>query len=45
MAPRKIIKLRKIGLTYHRIYQWLKESEYDPYRGPNVEYFDALPIK
>ncbi|MGM0863238.1 MAG: GyrI-like domain-containing protein [Bacillota bacterium] len=34
-----------IGHTYHRIYQWFKESEYQPYREPNVEYFDDLPIK
>lgn len=38
-------KGEEIGRTYHRIYQWLKESQYKPYRDPNVAYFDDLPIK
>ncbi|MGM0851270.1 MAG: GyrI-like domain-containing protein [Bacillota bacterium] len=34
-----------IGHTYHRIYQWFKESEYQPYSEPTFEYFDDVPIK
>ncbi|WP_252503862.1 GyrI-like domain-containing protein [Sporosarcina sp. Marseille-Q4943] len=38
-------KDQNIGQTYDKVYQWLKESEYEPFMEPNVEYYDALPIK
>ncbi|WP_173105788.1 GyrI-like domain-containing protein [Bacillus sp. KH172YL63] len=34
-----------IGLTYHKIDLWLKESDYKPFTDASVEYFDVLPIK
>lgn len=38
-------KGENIGHTYHHIYQWFKDSDYKPYRDPDVKYFDDLPIK
>lgn len=38
-------KGQDIGQTYKKILQWLKESDYLPYREPDVEYYDDLPIK
>ena len=38
-------KDQDIGQTYEKIFQWLKNSYYDPYIEPNVEYYDDLPIK
>ncbi|MDW0116004.1 GyrI-like domain-containing protein [Sporosarcina thermotolerans] len=34
-----------IGQSYDNIFQWLKESKYEPLREDDVEYFDRLPIK
>ncbi|MCM3742572.1 GyrI-like domain-containing protein [Sporosarcina luteola] len=38
-------KDQDIGQTYDNIFQCLKESDYEPFREPDVEYFDRLPIK
>ncbi|MDN4607832.1 GyrI-like domain-containing protein [Sporosarcina highlanderae] len=38
-------KEQNIGQTYDNIFYWLKESDYEPLREPDVEYFDRLPIK
>lgn len=38
-------KEQNIGQSYDNIFQWLKESEYEPLKEPDVEYFDRLPIK
>ncbi len=38
-------KDQDIGQTYDKIFQWLKESDYEPFRESNVEYYDRLPIK
>ncbi|WP_339254695.1 GyrI-like domain-containing protein [Sporosarcina sp. FSL W8-0480] len=38
-------KEQNIGQTYDNIYHWLKESEYEPLRELDIEYFDRLPIK
>lgn len=38
-------KGQNIGQTYHNIFQWLEESDYEPFNEPNVEYYDSLPIK
>ncbi len=34
-----------IGQTYANIAQWMKESDYEVFVEPSVEYFDTLPIK
>ncbi|WP_445486746.1 GyrI-like domain-containing protein [Niallia sp. 03133] len=36
---------QNIGKTYYNILQWLKKSEYEPYKESGVEYYDELPIK
>lgn len=38
-------KDHNIGQTYDEIFQWLQESDYEPFREPNLEYYDRLPIK
>ncbi|MGM0877803.1 MAG: GyrI-like domain-containing protein [Bacillota bacterium] len=38
-------KGQDIGQTYGKIFQWLKNSDYDPYIEPDVQYYDDLPIK
>lgn len=38
-------KGESIGRTYLDISQWIKESEYEPYQEPDIEYYDSLPIK
>jgi predicted transcriptional regulator YdeE len=34
-----------IGKTYQNILEWLEKSKYKPYKEPNTNYYDSLPIK
>lgn len=38
-------KGESIDRTYMDISQWIKESDYEPYAEPGIEYYDNLPIK
>lgn len=38
-------KNQNIGSTYDKIYQWIKESNYEPYEETDKTYYDPLPIK